>query len=190
MGSLGLPSQSHSQSSASQLHENTLFCAEGYLHVREKNNDNRSPEIDAWHRYVGIPYGNPYCASFAINMFACGNYYESSPLPKIPRVSALYKAAQKNPYRYKTIPAYRVKQGVKLQPADLPCWAHGVASGNFNGHVGLLTEQVDYQTFRTIEANTGSGNAGSQRDGNGVYRRLRQLDMTKLFKVVGFIRVL
>jgi hypothetical protein len=185
-----LPCQSASLSYPRELQENTLFCAEGYTYVREKTNKNDSPEIDSWHKYVGIPEGNPYCASFVISMYACGNYYESSPLPKIARVSAMYKAAQKNPYKYKVIPAVRVKQKIdKLQPADLPAWAHGTTAGNFNGHVGLVTEQVDYQTFKTIEANTGPGAEGSQREGNGVYHRIRKLDIGRTFQVVGFIRV-
>jgi hypothetical protein len=187
---LGLPLVLPSQSLADQLQENALFCADDYSHVREKHNNNRSPEIDTWLKYIGLPVGQPYCAAFTISMYACGNYFESSPLPKIGRVSALYKTAQKNPYKYKVIPAVRVKQKIeKLNPGDVSCWAHGTASGNFNGHAGLVINQVDYQTFKTIEANTGSGNAGSQREGNGVYYRTRKLDMEKVFKVVGFIRV-
>lgn len=190
LGLLGWPTQSQAQLYPKELQENTLFCADGYSYVREKTNRNDSPEINAWHKYVGIPKGNPYCASFVINMYACGNYYESSPLPKIARVSALYKSAQKNPYKYKTFAAIRVKQGIeKLELADLACWANGVAVGNFNGHIGLVIYQTDYQRFKTIEANTGPGESGSQREGNGVYYRDRRLDLDKTFKVVGFIRV-
>lgn len=179
-----------SQSYPSNLQENVLFCADGYSYVREHTNRNDSPEIDSWLKYIGLPKHQPYCAAFAISMYSCGNYNEDSPLPKIGRVSAQYKAAQKNPYKYKVIPAVRVKQRIdKLHPADLACWAKGVAAGNFNGHEGIVIYQIDYQTFKTIEANTGPGEAGSQREGNGVYYRIRKLDLNKTFKVVGFIRV-
>ncbi len=41
----------------------------------------------------------------------------------------------------------------------------------------------------SIEGNTSSGTAGSQRDGDGVYRRLRCIEPGSYFRIVGFAPV-
>lgn len=179
---------------ASDLHDAVLDSAENYLYVREKTGHNDAPEIDAWLAYLGLGPKQAYCAAFAVSMYKEGAEFVriSQPLPKLGRVSLLWKTCQKNPYRYKTFSSKRVFLGVEeLQKADLPVWSSGKVAGNsnWNGHTGLVVGQVDRDTFSTIEANTGAGNTGSQRDGNGVFKRTRNLDIGKKFMVEGFIRV-
>jgi hypothetical protein len=177
---------------ADTLQTEAIKSAERYTYVREKTGKNDAPEIDLWLKYLGLPLGSPYCAAFALYNYhiAADKLKIQMPLPKIGRVSLLYKACQKNPYKYKTLSAKRVFLGIeKLEPGDLPAWAHGSAEGNFNGHTGIVLLQKDSETFNSIEGNTGPGAAGSQREGNGVFKRTRKLDIGKNFQVVGFIRV-
>ncbi|MBC7266844.1 MAG: CHAP domain-containing protein, partial [Coriobacteriia bacterium] len=73
-------------------------------------------------------------------------------------------------------------------------WGHepkrgAIAFFNFHGnksvgsveHVGIVTDVLPHGRIKTIEGNTRSGDAGSQRDGDGVYRRVRSRSV-----IVGF----
>lgn len=171
-----------------------LHVAKQNLYVREKNNDNRSPEIDLWLKSIGLGVGNPYCAAFTLWCYseAARMSLTKMPLPKIGRVSILYSTCKKNPYRYKVIPATRVFRKIDAtDPADLICWSHGKVANNpnWNGHVGLVTEQLTNNKIRTVEGNTGPGDEGDQREGSGVFNRIRDLGIGKKFQVEGFIRV-
>lgn len=186
---------SQSPSLANPLQEEVVKVAQKYTYVREKTGRNDGPEIKRWLGYFGLPEGNPYCAAFVIG----GCYKEASdnlgipqPLPKIARVSALYKAAKKNPYKYKVITSVRVKQGIeKLELADVLIFSHNKIPGNdnWNGHTGVILYQLNNNWFTSIEGNTGSGEKGSQRDGDGVFKRTRSLGIGTKFPVEGFIRV-
>lgn len=183
------------QSSAKTLQEEVVDVATKYTYVREATGHNDGPEIKRWLGYFGLPEGNPYCAAFVIG----GCYKEASdnlgiqqPLPKMAKVSALYKATKKNPYKYKVIPAVRIKQGIeKLTLADVIIWSHNKLPGNdnWNGHTGIVLIQLNTNYFTSIEGNTSSGEAGSQRDGDGVFKRNRSLGIGTKFPVEGFIRV-
>lgn len=175
------------------LQELVLSNADKYVNVREIK-PNRSPEIDRFHNYVGLPYGNSWCM-----MFVVYNYKEASdqamiknPLPKIARCSLMWKQTKKNPYKYKTINADRVRYGFeKLKPADIIIWSNNRHPGddNWNGHTGLVVEQLTDKAINTIEGNTSSGSIGNQANGDGVYYRTRFIQSNAKFKIEGFIRV-
>jgi len=172
-----------------------VSVASKYTYVREATGHNDGPEIKRWLGYLGLPQGNPYCAAFVVG----GCYKEASdtlritqPLPKTARVSTLYSAAKKNPYKFKIVSSVRVKQGIeKLAPADVVIWSHNKLPGNsnWNGHTGVVLTQTGNNAFTTVEANTSSGNKGSQREGDGVFMRERTLGIGTKFPVEGFIRV-
>jgi hypothetical protein len=48
----------------------------------------------------------------------------------------------------------------------------GFLNDNLSGHIGIV-RSVDGEIVRSIEGNTSSGVQGSQRDGDGLYRRSR-----------------
>ncbi|MBS1725376.1 MAG: CHAP domain-containing protein [Armatimonadetes bacterium] len=48
------------------------------------------------------------------------------------------------------------------------------------GHIGVVISAGGGE-IRSIEGNTSSGNAGSQRDGDGLYRRVRQASAWQFF---------
>lgn len=165
--------------------------AHKYLHVREKTNHNDSPEIDRMLAYLGLPKGLSWCAAFSL-----WNYHEAAdelrvkqPFPKYGRVAMLWSTCQRNPLRYRAITPDEVRLGsVRLQPGDLPIWAHGtIKTGDFNGHTGLVEQQLSPRSFRSIEGNTQPGPGGNQREGGGVYERTRAIEAGS-FRIIGFCR--
>ena len=173
--------------SAATLQERVIINSARYLHVRELQNNNRGPEIDTWLKYLGLPMGQPYCAAFVVY-----NYHEAGyNLPRIGRCSLLWQRCRDNGLRYTTFTAEDVSFGIRrINPADAVIWRNGNGPGqNWNGHAGLALDQINRAAFRSREGNTQPGNAGSQREGGGVYDRERPLGFGASFRVVGFIRV-
>lgn len=110
----------------------------------------------------------PYCAYFVSEMLE-----ESG--TKSPSIRTGW--AQK--FRTnESIKIIRVAKGYeKAQPGWLLVWAkyrNGRNTGR--GHIGIITKQIDRNTFQTIEANTTSGVRGQQDEGDGVYRRTRKIN--------------
>jgi len=169
------------------LQERVVENSAKYLHVRELHNDNRSPDIDKWLKYLGLPMGQPYCAAFYIY-----NYHEQGyDLPKIGRCSLLWQTCRARELTYKTFDAESVSAGIeKIKLGDGIIWRQGRGTtSNFNGHAGLALAQTGRTTFRSREGNTQPGIVGNQREGGGVFDRNRRLNIGSAFEVVGFIRV-
>lgn len=163
-----------------------------YLYVREKTNRNDHPDIDRFLAYLGLPKGLSWCAAYVLFNWkeAAEAQGVKQPLPRYGRVAMLKKVCEQNPLKYRWIPAEQVRMGsVKLQKGDLPMWASGtIRNGDFNGHIGMTLEQFTLRSFQDIEGNTGPGNAGDQREGNGVYIRTRTIEGGN-FRILGFCRV-
>jgi hypothetical protein len=68
-------------------------------------------------------------------------------------------------------------------PGFIVIWQH---EGTTNGHTGIVTGVPTDSTFTTIEGNTGGGST-VEANGDGVYRKTRNLHPTGNMKVVGFI---
>lgn len=162
-----------------------------YLHVREKTNHNDAPEIDRMLAYLGLPKGLSWCAAYSLTCYkdAADELRIKQPFPKYGRVAMLWSACQRNPLRYRAITSDEVRLGsVRLQPGDLPIFSHGATkNGDFNGHTGLVVNQISNTEMQTIEGNTSSGDAGNQREGNGVFIRYRKIS-PGTFKIIGFCR--
>ncbi|OYN88277.1 peptidoglycan-binding protein [Parenemella sanctibonifatiensis] len=113
-------------------------------------------------------------------------------------------AAQDAPYCAGGMQLNRWRLGLEGYPAELPYYVPSLkqyaAANNhwlslnsakpgdfvclFNlGHVGVLERNNDNGTITTIEYNTSEGNGGSQTNGNGCWRRVRNVD-----DIDGFIR--
>jgi hypothetical protein len=176
-----------SQAHGATLQDRVIENSAKYLKVRELHNNNRSPDIDRWLKYLDLPMGQPYCAAFYI-----WNYHEQgNNLPRIGRCSLLWQACRARELTYKTFDAEAVSVGIeKIKPGDGIIWRHGRGTiSNFSGHAGIALAQINRASFRSREGNTQPGNVGNQREGGGVYDRSRRLDIGSAFEVVGFIRV-
>lgn len=149
-----------------------LRIAESYLHVREIGN-NSSPEIDQWLKYVGLNPGNPYCAAFVSFCIAEAGAREP------PVKSGLARHF----IRSNSIPASKVLIGIEqIPPGSIVVWRRG---NTIFGHVGIV-KQWDKAKGITIEANTSSGERGSQSDGDGVYIRSRTIIPGAVFRITDF----
>lgn len=163
-----------------------------YLHVREATNNNDHPDIDKFLKYLGLPKGLSWCAAYSLYCFkeSSDELRVKQPFPKYGRVAMLRQACINNPLKYRYITADEVRFGsVQLRPGDLPLWASGVIrAGDFNGHTGLVVQQLSPRTFHSIEGNTMPSAKGNQREGGGVYERNREIAPGN-FRILGFCRV-
>jgi hypothetical protein len=76
-------------------------------------------------------------------------------------------------------------QRVKFYPARgaIVIWRHGNSD---SGHTGVVCE-TDGETIVTVEGNTGP-EAGVQREGDGMYRKHRNIHGSGSMKVMGFLK--
>lgn len=76
--------------------------------------------------------------------------------------------------------------GESIPAGSLVVWKRG---DTWMGHIGIVREDWRGASGRTIEANTSSGNQGSQSDGDGIYRRTRTITPTAYFRITHFTLV-
>jgi hypothetical protein len=194
IGFILLVLSSFSYGMSPELQKAVINNSAQYLKVKEIA-PNRSPEIDKFNFYTGAPKASSWCMGFVHY-----NYYEAflkhnlkNPLPISGRCSLVWKAAKKNPYRYKCISSKRLALGIeKGELADVVIWSNGKVAGsdNFAGHTGLYLGKISNTNIKTIEGNTSpEKSAGSQSNGDGVYYRNRNLNIGKKFQIEGLIQV-
>ena len=86
----------------------------------------------------------------------------------------------------RSIRASEALRGVKqVPPGAVVVWRRG--NGPY-GHAGFAVAW-DGASGETVEGNTSSGQAGSQHDGDGVWRRQRTIQPGSYFRVVSFTPV-
>lgn len=138
--------------------ERVLLCM-AYLadavKPREDRGNNRGLWIDIFADAAGVPTGNPWCA--ASLTFACkvaGVDHPARP------------AAVANWSAWFTDETFRPKRGMVAMKN----------SGGGKGHIGIVVKVwsvLGVTWLESIEGNTSPGEGGSQRDGDGLYRRKR-----------------
>lgn len=130
--------------------------ARQYLFQLETNGNNRSPFIDSCNREAGIPLGSPNCASTVSRWLRMSG--------------AIYPT-----YRGGYSRAFVTKESLTLPLKnwiDLTGWLL-VFRRNGGGHIGVI--ESGSVIVKTIEANTSSGESGSQWNGGGIFPRTRNL---------------
>jgi hypothetical protein len=143
------------------LAENAIRIALSQEGVREINGSNSGPEVDQYLACVHAAPGNPWCSAFAswcIKKAAT----DLGITPELTFSASTYGLWTKNPTLQMATPTdnciFLIDHGLSKQ-------------GNRIGHVGLVVS-VNGNGLETIEGNT---NAGGSRNGDGVYRRTRQV---------------
>lgn len=161
-----------------------------YIGVTEDPKDsNRGTAIEAFLASVGLAPSQdangkwrsfPYCAAF---VSYCMNKVEDIRLPTV-RTARARSFITGNSIR-----ANEVQRGtVPIEPGSLIIWKAKRDPQDTSGHVGFVVEWNGQEGI-TIEGNTGSGDAGSQRDGGGVYQRKRMLSPGSAFRITDFTPV-
>lgn len=119
----------------------------------------------------GYKYREPYCAAAVSYWIREMNVFDEETRPK-------------------TAGAFNFERwgegiGVKVLKSPDHVKRGNLVIFNFS-HIGIVTSDSDNQgRFATIEANTSTGEKGSQRDGGGVYRRTRKIDSVRSIIVLG-----
>lgn len=154
-----------------------IKIAQGFVGVKEAG-QNRGFWIDLWNRRAGISVGNPYCATFG--KFCLDSAGAITPTVRSPLATNWLKNKA-------VISAKDVYFGMKDVPVgSCVIWRNGET---ISGHFGFFVKWISKYVLYTIEANTSSGESGSQRDGSGVYNRKRTLSPFAYFRIVGFVPV-
>lgn len=186
----------HAQAATVNVAEKAVSIAKGWVGtVETPTNSNRGKLIDEMHKFHGIPYGNPYCA-MTVNyaMFKAHNSIGvKSPLPKIARVSMIYRWGNNNPLTVKMFTPKSIMLGaVTLKPGDMIIWKSGTKSikENWNGHEGITQKGLPKNQVLTIEGNTMPSSKGDQREGGGIWERTRGYGLGTSFEIVAFMRIL
>lgn len=146
-----------------------------FLWVRETG-ANRGPGINEMLRRVGLPPGHPWCAAF-VSML-CDTSGVLCP--------SVRSAASQAFVVRGAVPAERILNGRdSVHRGDIIIWRNG---NTWTGHIGVATADWAGASGPTIEGNTSAGTAGSQRDGNGVYRRTRRITRYDYFRIRYVVR--
>lgn len=143
------------------LAENAIRIALSQEGVREINGSNSGPEVDKYLASVHTDPGNPWCSAFA--SWCIMQAAEALGItPEISFSASTYGLWTKNQTLQMATPTdncvFLINHGLSKQ-------------GSRIGHVGLVVS-VDGNNLETIEGNT---NAGGSRNGDGVYKRTRQV---------------
>jgi hypothetical protein len=183
--------------------EEVISVAKQYLYVREKSNNNDAPEIDQWLKNCGLGSGYSYCNAYAVSMYK--KTYEKhglkSPYPMYAGVARLDEYCLKNTLKFKVISSKQVLFGIETPlMGDLVSWKHGkaqITGFGYKGHRAINKYYINPETVYTIEANTKAG-AGGDQSGTvlgdmkygkeGVYERVRSINIYSNFPIVFFIR--
>lgn len=151
-----------------ELWQSSLDLLEKQVGVKEATGRNDGRMVKMYLRSTGLPEGNPWCQALQYWTFdsaAKALYGQSAPFWCLPltRTASTVKAWTQ-----------AVKMGVRTlvwpQDGDLVYWR---VPGKYQGHVERITKVLQGGWIKTTGGNTGNGLSGSQREGDGCYKRLR-----------------
>lgn len=158
-----------------------LAIALGYEGTTELTGNNDGPEVEQFLSAVRLKAGNPYCAAFVSFVLDSAGRIRPVDRPQI------RSALASDFITDLSIETRRVLRGTEqIPPGTILIWRKG---NTIYGHTGFVVEW-DQAKGTTIEANTSSGTYGSQRDGEGVFRRRRSLQPGNYFRITHFTPVI
>lgn len=163
--------------------------------VERPPGSNRGPQVDRFLAAVGISGAAPWCAAFtAYVLRAAGADVTDERGRSVLSAVATRHIVGRGPHR--SIDARDVLRGAaRPEPGALVIWRNGA---NWTGHIGLVVEDDNaaergpawyLRCGHTVEGNTSPGAAGSQRDGDGVWRKTRCIEPGAYWRIVSFTPV-
>lgn len=144
------------------LRQASLDSAKKFVGIKEKTGHNDGKEVENILRHVGQRKGAPWCAGAVVTAIDTARGNEPLPILRTPLANGIYNDAKKRG----RLSGYNI-----VLAGDIGTWRH---PGTSQGHT-CRVESVKWPFMITLEGNTGSGNGGSQRDGDGFYRRMRKI---------------
>lgn len=155
-----------------------------YFGPKEQIKENHGPDIKKFLAAVGLGEGYPYCAAFVSYCLdaADGSRQTEIQYPKV------RSALSTDFITDRSIDAKKVLRGQVTIPAGS---IHIMPKGETgSGHTGFVLKKWTGRKGLTIDANTGTGLEGeSERDGQGVWIRIRQIYSSCYFCVKEFTLV-
>ncbi len=131
--------------------------------TKEKTGKNDGPQINKYLESVGIRTNAPYCAAFVFYCFDVVTLDKNMiPITKTAVANQIFSEAKKL-----GIPTF-----YSASIDDLIVWKY---SNSWSGHIERIFEVHKAGWVLTVGANTSNGKRGSQREGNGVYIRRRNI---------------
>ncbi|MCK7507729.1 MAG: CHAP domain-containing protein [Desulfobacterales bacterium] len=150
-----------------------INTAAGFVGVTEEGGDNRGPWVEEFQKAVdGVANHESWCCCFA-------SYCLKQTAYLLDRVLDLNLSEHCLTFWNHNIHAQRDF----VEPGFLVVWKHGNGP---NGHIGIVESVNGDGTITTIEGNT-SDSSSVERNGDGVYRKVRSLTPKGSMKIVGFI---
>ena len=152
-----------------------IRAAEKCIGVTEHGGNNKGPEVERFQKAVdGKAQGEPWCAAF---VQFCVKEIGSS----LRATVVVYPSEHCMTIWGRTPGVHRYKSP---KPGFLVIWNY---EGSTNGHIGIVTKVIDEFTIETIEGNTSPDDKTIEREGDGVYRKVRSTKTVGKMKLVGFI---
>lgn len=144
--------------------------------LEDPKDSNRGVKIDMIQKTFGFT-GVQYCVLFVLYCykFACERQRINYPFPKTASSQSLYQWALEK--------GYIETDFSKLKHGDIVIWRKLLT---WQGHAAIVESIApDRSAFTSIEGNTQNSDEGDQREGGGIFRRVRY--MRKIdFKVDSF----
>lgn len=152
-----------------------------WIGIREEGGDNHGAIVEMFQKKSGAPLGVAWCMCFvqfcaqAVDNLKSTFYADSAPELKLPKGAACLDVWHRAPEEFKS---------QNPSPGAVVIWRHGQT---YQGHAGIVVSvNEEAGTFETIEGNTSSADH-VERNGDGVYRKIRKLHPTGEMELVGFI---
>ena len=155
--------------------------AKEVLSVRE-DGSNRGTFVEVYLKAVGLAPGNPWCMAFIVLRLIKAAAALGSVFPKeVPKTGSTVLFSD-----------YGKKKGFWIRRADLELGRASLQPGDIVfyffpskgriAHTGIVVDLADNKNFFTVEGNTSGGiNDDVDRDGQGVYMKLRTLSSLGLW---------
>lgn len=158
------------QPQSKDLIKRVLEIADTQLYVREKTGKNDGPDVEKYLASVGLPKSFAWCQSYMYWLFktASSQLGVSNPMPKTAGVLDCLAKSKKA--------GFSITMEPKIGDQFIMDFGKGM------GHTGLVTE-VKGAYFESNEGNTSAdpSYAGEDREGNGVFERMRKINSVKCF---------
>lgn len=154
-------------------YQELINTAAAFIGVHEEGGNNHGEWVEEFQKAVdGKANGESWCAAMVSYCVKWTNYVVSGE-SKLRLAEHCLTMWNWNPSAQRDYP----------QAGFLVVWQHGTSS---NGHIGIVEAVNGDGTITTIEGNT-SPSQGVERDGDGVYRKIRMLNSTGAMHIVGFL---
>lgn len=149
--------------------------AEKWIGVHETGGNNKGPEVVRFQKAVdGKALGEPWCACFV--QFC------------VKEVQTRFGATLVMAVSEHCMTIWNKTPGVHRHRSPkagfVVIWNY---EGTASGHIGIVSRVIDEFTIETIEGNTSPDDNTIEREGDGVYRKIRSTKQIGKMRLVGFI---